>query len=66
MQIFYNQHTIISEKLRAKIAVDEFLETQPSIFEVQTYIQMARNDLASNPNDIYAKHVIQLLSGDSD
>lgn len=64
--MFYNQHTIISEKLRAKISVDEFLADSPSIFEIQAYVQMARNDLTTNPNDIYAKHIIYLLSGDSD
>lgn len=56
---------IIGEKLRAKIAVDEFLADMPSIFEIQTYVQMARNDLANNPNDFYAKHIIYLLEGDN-
>ena len=66
IDMIYNQQTIISEKFRAQLSVDEFLDGQPSIFEIQAYIQMARNDLISNPNDIYAAHVIRLLSGDTD
>lgn len=64
--MIFNQHTVIAEKLRAKMAVDDFLAESPSIFEIQAYVQMARNDLAANPTDLYAKHVIHLLSGDSD
>jgi hypothetical protein len=66
IDMIYNQQTIISEKFRAQISVDEFLDSRPSIFEIQAYIQMARNDLVTNPNDIYAAHVIRLLSGDTD
>lgn len=55
---------IIGEKVRAKASVDEFLETEPSIFEIQTYVQMARNDLKNDPSSIYAKEIIKLLSGD--
>lgn len=59
-----NKHFILSEQVRAKCSVDEFLNDQPSIFEIQTYVQMARNDLNQNNNDVYSKEIIRLLSGD--
>lgn len=62
----FNAGYTVSEQIRAMISVDEFLDTQPSVIDIQTYIQMARNDLLANPNDAYAKHVIKLLSGDND
>lgn len=61
----FNAGYTVSEQIRAMISVDEFLDTQPSVIDIQTYIQMARNDLLANPNDEYAKHVIKLLSGDN-
>lgn len=61
----FNAGYTVSEQIRAMISVDEFLDTQPSVIDIQTYIQMARNDLSANPNDEYAKHVIKLLSGDN-
>lgn len=60
---FWDSKTLISEKLKASMAVEEFLLDNPSIIEIQTYIQMARNDLESNPYDIYAQEIINLLSG---
>ena len=54
----------MSEKVRARTSVDEFLSSNPSIIEIQTYIQVARNILALNKNDIYSKEIIRILSDD--
>lgn len=62
--LFLNQNFILSEKVRAKCVVDEFLDGNPSIIEIQTYVQMARNDLALNKNDVYSQEIIKLLSGE--
>lgn len=62
----FNSSFIVSEKIRAKCAVDEFLDTNPSLIEIQTYIQMARNDLKANPQDLYSKEIITILSGNED
>lgn len=56
---------ILIERIRAQVAVNEFLADNPSIFEIQTYIQMARNDLNINKHDEFAKEVIKILSDDS-
>jgi hypothetical protein len=62
--VLYNKFFEVGEKIRAKMSVDEFLKDNPSIFEIQAYVQMARNDLIANPGEIYAKEVIKLLSGE--
>lgn len=64
VMLFLNQNFILSEKVRAKCVVDEFLDGNPSIIEIQTYVQMARNDLALNKNDVYSQEIIKLLSGE--
>lgn len=62
--LFYNQNYIVAEQVRAKQSVDDFLNSEPSIIEIQAYVQIARNDLLANPQDIYTKEVIRLLSGE--
>lgn len=60
-----NGDKILLERIRAHMAVNEFLADCPSIFEIQTYIQMARNDLKINEHDEFAKEVIKILSDDN-
>lgn len=60
-----SQSKIVIERIRARVSVNEFLSDNPSIFEIQTYVQMARNDLEKNKHDIYAEEIIKLLSDDA-
>lgn len=56
--------TLLLEKLRAQMAVDEFMDSNPSVMDIQTYIDMARQDLRNNKYDIYAQEIINLLADD--
>lgn len=64
MKNVLSTETMLIEKVRAQLAVDEFMSTNPSVMDIQTYIDMARSDLRINKHDLYAQEIINLLADD--